>query len=264
MRVLNPNPSALRVDPTDRIASELLEAALALPDRDALERGERDASALHHLDPRTIRNVDARTTFWVNVYNALRLHVFHVDPPQTSVPQSLSRFRGYARRVGEHDDSLSIIHHGLLRGNRRPHWTWGPLLADGDPRLQSAPEFFDPRIHFALAFGAEASPSVRPFHADRLDAELRDAERDYVREHTEIEELATIRTVDPVVLGVPPMLRAYRADFGIGTKEEALEWVLQRLPDEKRVWLEERRDKTHMPWKLLVFGWAFPEKGWKK
>ena len=110
------------------------------------------------------------------------------------------------------------------------------------------------------------SPSVRPFSPENLEKQLQAAERDYVREHTEIVELATIARVDPVFLNVPAMLRAYRADFGLDTKREALEWVLRRLPDEKRLRLEDLhgKKKLHMGWKMLVFQWGFPEQGWKK
>lgn len=259
MEVLNPGTGTRRFESAEQLAADLLDAASSLPDRAAMGRLGKLAAELPHLDPRTIAGDDARTAFWINVYNALRLHVFNVDSPVTSVPASLSRFRSYGWRVGKDEYSLSIIHHALLRGNRRPHWTWGPLLDADDPRLAAAPALFDPRIHFALAFGAESSPSLRrtPFTAARIDAELREVEREYVLLNTRLHE-------NPMVLEVPPMLRAYRQDFGVETKQDALEWLSKRLPDDKRLWLEDRKKEILIPWKLLVFGWAFPEQGWKK
>ena len=255
--LLNPEP-ARRLEGADRLASDLVIGAMELPDPGALERVQKAAAQLHNVDPAKIAGDDTRTAFWINVYNALRLLVFHLHPPVTSVPMSLSRFRSFGWRVGAHDYSLSIIHHGLLRGNRTPHWTLRPMLAKDDPRLGSAPGLFDPRIHFALAFGAISSPPARRYLSGMLDKQLREAERDYLLEHTRIDEKT------PAV-ELPAMLRAYRKDFALETKLDALEWVTKRIPDpKKKQWLEDNRARVHVPWRLLAFGWAFPEQGWRK
>lgn len=256
VKILNPD-AARRLEGPDRLASDLLVDALELPDPSALERLNKSAATLHHVDPSKISGEDTRTAFWINVYNALRLLVFHVDPPKTSVPLSLSRFRGYAWRIGGHDYTLSVIHHALLRANRRPLWTLRPLLRDGDPRLAAAPSLFDPRIHFALAFGAESAPHARRFLSGMLDKQLRDAEREYVAAHTEIDERRAIV--------VPPgLVRAYRADFGLTTKPSVLDWLAKRLPDDRARWLHENRARITMPWRLLALRWAFPPSGWRK
>lgn len=246
MRVLNPEP-AVRTEGADRLAVELVEEALALPA--SAPRFRKLAGSLHHLDPRKIAGDDTRAAFWINVYNAMRLHVFHVVPPRISVPLSLSRYRTYAWRIGEHEWSLSIIHHGLLRANRPSLWNWRPMLASGDPRLDAAPRGFDPRIHFALSTGTLTGPRVKRFHSGSLDAELRQAERDYVATHAKIQERH-------VILDIPPLVRAYRADFGIRTKAEAIDWTIARFPDEKRLWLLARRDRIVAPWKLLAADWT--------
>lgn len=256
LRVLNPEGSR-RLEGPDRLAADLFEHAMELPEPAARERLTKAAAQLHHVDPAKIAGEDTRAAFWINVYNALRLLVFHVDPPESSVPLSLSRFRGLAWRIGGHDYTLSIIHHGLLRGNRRPLWTLRPLLRDGDPRLGAGPSRFDPRIHFALAFGAECAPDARRFLSGMLDKQLRDAERDYVRERTGIDEGSFVVTP-------PGLVRAYRHDFALTTKASVLDWLAKRLPDERRRWIEENRARIVMPWRLLALQWRFPASGWRK
>ena len=83
--------------------------------------------------------------FWLNVYNARLRSELADNPREGSLLRHRSLFKLSSYRVGEHDYSLDVIEHGLLRRNACPPYSARRLLSGSDPRLGAAPPELDPR-----------------------------------------------------------------------------------------------------------------------
>lgn len=231
--VLNPE-SARRTEGGQRLATELLDAARALPDPGAQERLTKLAGGLHSLDPLDVSGDDARLAFWVNLYNALTRHALHVENARGNLLLKLRLFDRAAWRVGAWRYSLNFIEHGLLRGNARvPPFPWR-AAKPGDPRLQAAPSRVDPRIHFALNCGARSCPPIRHYLSGQIDDQLDTATAAY---------FATDASVDRErrTLTLPRLMKYYRADFG-----DALAFAATHLPAEDAAWIRENRARIRV------------------
>ena len=209
------------------LSCELLRSALAR------------SSEAAELEPRLAGVVGAaiagdgrRIAFWLNLYNARLLREFEEQPLKGSVLRNRGVFGKTSYRVGEHDYSLDVIEHGLLRRNARPPYRLRRLLRRADPRLAAAPAVLDPRIHFALNCGAVSCPPIRAYSAAGLDSELEAASASYIRAETVVDrERSRIR--------LPYLMRLYRGDFG--NRDAALEFAAARLDPADGAWVRERR-----------------------
>jgi Protein of unknown function, DUF547 len=187
-----------------------------------------DQDQLATVDPFAIAGDEARIAFWLNLYNALLLDELRRIPRTGSVLRHRGMFRATACRVGEHDYSLDVIEHGVLRCNARVPRRFARTLRRGDPRLAAMPSRLDPRIHFALNCGAVSCPPVQPYSADGLDEELERVTTTYVRAETVVD-----RATERVTL--PYLMRLYRADFG--DRAAALEFAARYLDEYDARWL---------------------------
>ena len=181
----------------------------------ALKRDEpttEQTAALAALDETTLAAAladdDARTAFFVNLYNAAVQDRLRERPDLLS---GLSRVRLFLRpavTVAGHDRSPNEIEHGLLRGSK---------LSVGLGRLpRPFPDAFerthrvrdpDPRVHFALNCGAASCPAIAAYEPDALDDQLDLATRSYLDG-----AVAYDRRTDTAT--VPRLFRWYRGDFG--------------------------------------------------
>jgi hypothetical protein len=173
-------------------ATGALETAIAAYESDALARA---------LD-----GDDARTAFWLNVYNAHAQLLVERQPDRFG----WRLFRAREVPVADHWLSLDRIEHGILR---RSQWQYGlgyvrkpDLLVSPFERAHRV-DARDPRIHFALNCGAASCPPIAVYTDTDLDAELDLATESY---------LASEAGYDPVrdVATVPRLCRWYRGDFG--------------------------------------------------
>lgn len=172
----------------------------ATPDGDAPEV----TRALYDLE-RTMYDAPmgppAARAFWINLYNLLTLHgVFRARVRETvlEVPGFTRRF---AYRVSDFDFSLDDIEHGVLRENRalngRAHFP------PDDPRTQFTMPL-EPRVHFALNYGAISCPPIRAYDSAKLEHQLEAAMKSY---------LASAR-VEHGRIVLPRILQWYARDFG--------------------------------------------------
>ena len=164
------------------------------------------AAELAAVDPLAIEGHDARVAFWLNVYNARVRHELREHPRRGSLLRHRAIFRLCTYTVGEHEYSLDVIEHGLLRRNARPPYSPTRQLRRSDPRLAAAPPRLDPRVHFALNCGAHSCPLIRPYDAERLDDQLDSATRAYFAQEAHLE-----RERRRVVL--PGLCKLYGRDF---------------------------------------------------
>jgi hypothetical protein len=203
--------------------------------RAALARSEETAGLeeeLRRLDPCAIADNAARIALWLNLYNALLLRELNREPRTGSVLRHRGLFASAAYRVGEHEYSLDVIEHGLLRLNGRPPYRLRRLLRRSDPRRAAAPSHLDPRIHFALNCGAVSCPPIHAYGAADLDIELEAAATSYIRAETVLDR-------ERGGLQLPYLMRLYSADFG--DRDRAREFAAARLAPEDGAWVRQRR-----------------------
>jgi hypothetical protein len=223
-----------------------LSRSLVLATRgDEPAEADRLAVRLAALDPLAISGDEARIAFWVNVYNALLLRELARAPRTGSLLRNRRMFRTAACRVGEHDYSLDVIEHGVLRRNARVPARPARTLRRGDPRLGAIPSRLEPRIHFALNCGAVSCPPIVPYSAAALDEELERVTTAYLRAETSID-----RERGRVTL--PYLMRLYRGDFG--DRSERLQFAARRLDKDDACWLRSqsrvRLDYGKFDWTL--------------
>jgi hypothetical protein len=188
-------------------------------------------AGLERFDPRRAP-IPGPISFWLNAYNACALMAALELAPGLEVHRAAGFFERERVRVAGLGYSLDDIEHGLLRGNAHRHGKlFGPLAKD-DPRLAFTPLIFDERIHFALYWACRSTPALRVYHAGRLEAELEDAARDYLRRGVRVENAGA-------VVVAPQQLHWYARDFG--GESGALEFVLARLEDDAAIELIDRR-----------------------
>jgi hypothetical protein len=150
-----------------------------------------DATAeLQTVDLRELKR-DEKIAFFINVYNAMIVHVTcAVGPPNAGFFDKLTFFDRFRYDIGGLLWSCDDIEHGALRGNRPGAASIGAII--GNPRLSPGPFGpndprrahcvlpMDPRVHFALVCGARSCPPIRVYTAANLDAQLAAAAESFV------------------------------------------------------------------------------------
>ena len=149
---------------------------------------------------------DARTAFWLNVYNA------SVQDELRSAPgRYASRIRFFVASrvaVAGHTLSRNDIEHGILRRSRSVFlFGYGPRLLQSRFERVHRVDSLDPRIHFALNCGAASCPPIQSYAAATLDADLALASESYLTTEVDYE-------LDDGVVRVPRLFLWYRGDFG--------------------------------------------------
>jgi len=111
-----------------------------------------------------------RRAFLINAYNAFTVElILSVTPEPKSIKDLGSLFtspwkKGFFTLLGE-EQSLDGIEHGLIRG---------------------APDYDDPRIHFAVNCASVGCPALRPeaFVASKLEAQLEEQTERFLGDHS--------------------------------------------------------------------------------
>lgn len=137
----------------------------------------------------------ARQAFLVNAYNLWTLALIADAPPETESIRDLGSWfrspwkRAFIPLLGA-TRSLDDIEHDLLRG---------------------APDFNEPRIHFAVNCASIGCPALRPeaYGATRWEAQLDDQTRRFLRDRTRNRVLERA----PLSLGISAIFDWYGDDF---------------------------------------------------
>lgn len=118
-----------------------------------------------------------RKAFFINLYNAMTLHVLAIQDSQTTAPKDIKgMWNAYSYYVGGHLFTLDEIEHGILRANSgHPAPPKSPMFPAGDKRRDLVMSVLDHRIHFALNCGARSCPPIRVYAAAKLEAQLNTA-----------------------------------------------------------------------------------------
>jgi hypothetical protein len=181
--------------------------------------------ALAGIDPGELADAGRATAFWINVYNALVLHIILAGSIAASVRERDDFFTGPHYCVGPYEMTLDAIEHGFLRGNARKYLGLKPQFARDDPRLKWTLKRPDPRVHFGLYTAAVSSPHLRVIPRDNANASLERATREHL-------DQSVRRGNDGDTVCLPRLFRWYTGDFG-GSLDDALAFVRARLSDER-------------------------------
>ena len=134
----------------------------------------------------------ARLAFWINAYNALTLKGVLDNYPIKSVSEigltgRWAFFKATPFAVGGRSYTLDEIEHGIIRAG-----------------------FDEPRVHFALVCASAGCPALRSeaYHPDRLEKELEEAARRFIRDPAKVRLDAERK-----VLHLSSIFKWYEDDF---------------------------------------------------
>ena len=173
-------------------------------------------------------SVAQRKAFFINVYNALIVHIIAAKGEPSNLLSRLKMFSTTQYCIGGDLYTPDEIENGVLRGNRpvatavfgrRP-------FGSSDPRRFIACPPADPRIHFALVCGAKSCPPIRVYTPENIDEALDSATAAHVDGEVEVDEAK--RTVT-----LSKLLTWYAVDFGANDDEKLL-WLAGFADEDKQ------------------------------
>lgn len=115
--------------------------------------------------------------------------------------------------IGGYSFTLEELKHGLLRGNKKPPFSFFRTLSDRDDRANILDKLSDPRILFVCLDKGQIPESVEIFDdPDTLEEKLDEIVSTFLHEKVEIDP-----TNEEITL--PTLLEEYSHDMGGSTKE---------------------------------------------
>ncbi|CAJ2644311.1 unnamed protein product [Trifolium pratense] len=214
---VNPKPIA-------EIASRLRFLASAMFEAYAFEDGRRvDYTSLHGSEEfaRYLRIVEElqrveiwdmsreeKLAFFINLYNMMAIHAISILGHPEGTLERRKLFGEFKYVIGGSTYSLSAIQNGILRGNQRPPYNLKKPFGAKDKRSKMALPYPEPLIHFALVCGTRSGPALRCYSPGKIDEELLDAARNFLRSGgLEIDLTAKVAHASKI-------LKWYSIDFG--------------------------------------------------
>lgn len=134
-----------------------------------------------------------------------------------------------------------VIHGNIKKGPPKNAWQ----------RYRASLDDAEPRIHFALNFGAASSPPIKAYSAEDIDKQLNISARDFLDSADGCQVDVAKKEV-----GLSIIFKRYKVDFG-GTDEKVLKWVSDHLSDStKKKALTELLDQGKARIIYLPFDWS--------
>ena len=151
---------------------------------------------------------EEKMAFWINVYNAMNLHLLKQLQHPMSQTQRVTFYGKKQIDVSGKRLSLNDIEHGFLRKSK-VWWSLGYLnkWTANDFESKVRVSKLDPRIHFALNCGAASCPPIRFYEADKIDQQLDWATQAFLETEAQYEQTANIVRLSEI-------FRFYIGDFG--------------------------------------------------
>jgi len=204
---------------------------------------------LQAMDLGLLERRDEKIAFWINLYNVIVIHGVIALGIRDSVKEVRNFFKGVQYRIGGFLFSPDDIEHGVLRGNRRPPYSFFRRFGGGDPRLKFLVEPLDPRIHFTLVCGSASCPFIDVYTPENLEWELDTAARSFINSGS----VALDRAGQS--LSLSSIFKWYAPDFGAGQGERLRFIARFRDNEEERKFMAEHADSlqvTYQPydWRL--------------
>ncbi|WP_062268416.1 DUF547 domain-containing protein [Endozoicomonas arenosclerae] len=178
------------------------------------------ARSLGDFDPGALKSDEARKAFWLNLYNALILHVVMSGNEVQSIMEKQDFFQGFRYQLRPHAFSLDEIEHGILRANTPSFRKLRRPLRRTHPAHLYVMNQLDPRIHMAFHCACHSSAPLRVFCPESIEDELEAASSDFLKRQV---------SVDGKELLLPRCFYWYKKDFG--QKSGILNFVEKYHPD---------------------------------
>eukprot|EP01094_Clydonella_sp_ATCC50884_P016389 TRINITY_DN2724_c0_g2_i1.p1 TRINITY_DN2724_c0_g2~~TRINITY_DN2724_c0_g2_i1.p1 ORF type:complete len:866 (+),score=281.12 TRINITY_DN2724_c0_g2_i1:184-2781(+) len=219
---------------------------------------------LQMVDLSTLQNDLQRAAFYCNVYHALLLHSYILEPRQmrgTSMGARLKILKSRDYKIGKDFYNCWEIEHLFLRANSYTLKDSSltsvnsiPKLKKGDPRLSYGLQDPQPFISFALHNGAKDSPGIRLFSSRNLSEELMQNALQYNEGRASMTQHK--KTGKPIVC-LPKPFQWYTKDFG--SNEKAMTSSITKImPQAVRDEMEELlMSKKPIPVKYDEYDWQF-------
>lgn len=192
---------------------------------------------LANVDLNSLVSDDERKAFWINLYNALIVHIVAAYRVQKSIRRLRGAFDRAVYRVGEHLFSPNDIEHGILRANRGHPLIPGSQFSSNDPRRSFVIRDFDPRIHFALNCAARSCPPIRWYTSEQLNRQLDLAAANFVNHGgLVIAELAKTIYISRIFMWYASDFGA--PHFGLGDRSALIRSIIPHVqPESRKQWL---------------------------
>ncbi|KAL4581248.1 hypothetical protein LXL04_017458 [Taraxacum kok-saghyz] len=170
-------------------------------------------SQLEQIDPRKLKH-DEKLAFWINIHNALIMHVFLVHGTPRTALKRISLVQKAAYNIGGHNISVGDIQSTIL-GCRLPHpGQWfqsllfpSPKYKSRDARKAYAMKHPQPLVYFALCSGSRSDPMVRIYTAKSVFQELEVAKEEYIHNNFKIQKGQKMH--------LPKLVDLYAKDLGL-------------------------------------------------
>ncbi|XP_057731777.1 uncharacterized protein LOC130946900 [Arachis stenosperma] len=216
--------TTVKPKPIAEIASRLRFLSYAMFEAYVFEDGRRvDYTSLHASGEfaRYLRTVEElqrveiwdmsreeKLAFFINLYNMMAIHAILVLGHASGAMERRKLFGEFKYVIGGSSYSLSAIQNGILRGNQRPPYNLKKPFGSKDRRLKVALPYPEPLIHFALVCGSRSGPALRCYSPGKIDEELTDAARNFLRSGGILIDLAAKDA------SANKILKWYSIDFG--------------------------------------------------
>lgn len=170
-----------------------------LVDYPAFKGNAEFARYLASLKSADLKNLEEaeRIAFWLNVYNAYTIQLV-ASRGETQSIRNINKSFGIFRLKGPWSEEFVQAAGRTL------------TLDDVEHRILRH-DFSEPRVHFAMSFGAISAPSLRneAYTGHRLDEQLEDQAHTFIHDTTRNRVDTAFYTVH-----LSPVIARYRADFG--------------------------------------------------
>ena len=144
--------------------------------------------------------------FWINIYNTFAQYLLMEHPDYYEDRNDF--FSDDLITIAGHKLSLDDIEHGIIRRSKNKYsMGYVGKFSVGDFEKRFRLEKTDYRIHFALNCGAKSCPPVALYKANRIDQQLDQSTKAYLKANTKFD------AEEGEVL-VPKLCSWFRADFG--------------------------------------------------
>ncbi|XP_023769657.1 uncharacterized protein LOC111918222 [Lactuca sativa] len=170
-------------------------------------------SQLEQVDPRKLKH-EEKLAFWINIHNALVMHVFLVHGTPRTALKRISLVQKAAYNIGGHNISVGDIQSTIL-GCRLPHpGQWFQSLLFPNPKYKSrdarkayAMKQPQPLVYFALCSGSRSDPMVRIYTPKSVFQELEVAKEEYIHNNFKIQKSQK--------MFLPKLVDLYAKDSGL-------------------------------------------------
>ncbi|KAL1563987.1 hypothetical protein AAHA92_06400 [Salvia divinorum] len=193
-------------------------------------------SKLAQVDPGRL-NHEEKLAFWINVHNALVMHVFIVYGVPRGSLKRISLVLKAAYDVGGHTISVDTIQSSILRCRLPRPTQWLQALffpktkfKARDPRKSYALKRQEARLHFSLCSGCRSDPTVRLYTAKRVHQELEMAKEEYIqmsiKVHKEQKRLVVPKNVECFIkeMGLSPLGTAEMLEHSMPHHQRGKVW----------------------------------------